>query len=558
MRALFLLLALPLAAVAQPTFVLHHARVYTAEPAQPRAEAFAVEDGRIAMVGSDAEVLARYPDWPRVDAGGRAVVPGFIDAHAHLMGLGYALLNADLVGTTSKEDVLARLAAFAETLPEGAWLTGRGWDQNDWPAAEDGSHPFPTRHDLDALFPDRPVWLRRVDGHAGWANTAALRAAGLDPDAPAPEAPEGGAVHADALGRPTGLFVDTAMPLVGDAVPKPSVAVQAEALRRALGQTARYGLTGVHEAGVEAGTGRDTLALYEDFIARGAFPLRLYAMLTPPSARTFCARTPVPFEHPSGQLRVGAVKFYVDGALGSRGAALLEPYSDDPANTGLLRMSPEVFRQEVERAMACGLQVNTHAIGDRGARVVLDAYEAAIAATGGGPGRHRVEHAQVVALEDIPRFAELGVLASVQPTHATSDMPWAEDRVGPERIRGAYAWRRLLDAGARLALGSDFPVEGVNPLLGFYAAVTRQNPQGEPPGGWYADQRLTREEALRGFTLDAAYAAFMEGEVGSLAPGKWADFVILSADVMEVPAPEILTTTVVATYLGGERVYAAE
>ncbi|HLT46156.1 MAG TPA: amidohydrolase family protein, partial [Rubricoccaceae bacterium] len=248
-------------------------------------------------------------------------------------------------------------------------------------------------------------------------------------------------------------------------------------------------------------------------------------------------------------------KFYMDGALGSRGAALLAEYSDDPGNAGLLQRTPEAFQALVERAMRCGLQVNTHAIGDRGNRVVLDAYEAAVAATGGGPGRHRVEHVQVVALDDLVRFAGLGVIASVQPTHATSDMPWAEDRVGPARVRGAYAWRRLLDAGARLALGSDFPVERVDPLLGFYAAVTRQDAEGRPPGGWYPDQRLTREEALRGFTLDAAYAAFMEDEVGSLEPGKWADFAVLSADVMTIPAPEILDTEVVATYLGGEKVY---
>ena len=547
---LLALLLLPLAAVAQPTFVLHNARIYTVNPAQPRAEALAVEDGRVAAVGSDAELLARYPDWPRVDAEGRTVVPGLIDAHAHLMGLGQYLTQVDLVGTASKAEVIARVRAFAEGLPEGAWLMGRGWDQNDWPAAPDGSHPFPTRHDLDAAFPDRPVWLRRVDGHAGWVNTAALRAVGFDPEAPAPAAPEGGAILTDEAGRPAGIFLDSAEDrLIEAAVQAPSEAELEERLRRALETTVRYGLTGVHEAGV----GRDTLALYERFIREGRFPIRNYAMLNEQLLSWACGGEGLPA--PDDHLRVQSVKFYMDGALGSRGAALLEPYSDDVHNEGLLRMPPEVFRAAVERAMRCGLQVSTHAIGDRANRVVLDAYEAAIVATGGGPGRHRVEHAQVVALDDIPRFAALGVIASVQPTHATSDMPWAEDRVGPARVRGAYAWRRLLDAGARLALGSDFPVERVDPLLGFYAAVTRQDAEGRPPGGWYPDQRLTREEALRGFTLDAAYAAFMEDEVGSLEPGKWADFAVLSADVMTIPAPEILDTEVVATYLGGEKVY---
>ncbi|HLA64584.1 MAG TPA: amidohydrolase family protein, partial [Rhodothermales bacterium] len=255
------------------------------------------------------------------------------------------------------------------------------------------------------------------------------------------------------------------------------------------------------------------------------------------------------------RLSVRSLKLYADGALGSRGASLLEDYSDDQGNHGLLIVPPDQLRAVVTRAMGCGLQVNTHAIGDGANRAVLDAYEAAIAATGGGQGRHRIEHAQVVAMEDIPRFGALEVIASVQPTHATSDMPWAEARVGSERIRGAYAWRRLLDGGARIALGSDAPVESVNPLLGFYAAVTRQDAEGEPPGGWYPDQRLTREEALRGFTLDAAYAGFMEREVGSLTVGKRADFVILSRDIMQVPVAEILTTHVVATYLDGEAIY---
>lgn len=552
MRAFLLTLLLPLAAVAQPTFVLHNARIYTVNPAQPRAEALAVESGRIVAVGSDAEMLARYPDWPRVNAEGRTVVPGFIDAHAHLMGLGQYLTQVDLVGTGSKEEVVARASAFAESLPRGAWLMGRGWDQNDWPAAPDGSHPFPTRHDLDAAFPDRPVWLGRVDGHAGWVNTAALRAIGLDPEGPAPEAPEGGAILADEAGRPTGVFLDSAEELlVARAVPAPAQAELAEQLRRALEVTARYGLTGVHDAG----TPLPVTDLYVRFIEEEQFPLRVYAMIEPDAVATVCENAAVPFVHASGRLRVGGVKFYMDGALGSRGAALLAPYSDDPGNEGLLRMPPDAYRALVEQAMTCGLQVNTHAIGDRANRIVLDVYDAAIQATGGGPGRHRVEHAQIVAPEDIPRFAELGVVASVQPTHATSDMPWVESRVGPARIRGAYAWRRLLDSGSRLALGSDFPVEGVNPLLGFYAAVTRRDADGNPSGGWYPEEVLTREEALRGFTLDAAYAAFMEDEVGSLEPGKWADFVLLTDDLMTIPEAQLRDVAVTATYLGGERVW---
>jgi predicted amidohydrolase YtcJ len=323
-------------------------------------------------------------------------------------------------------------------------------------------------------------------------------------------------------------------------------------LERALEQTARHGLTSVHDAGVDLAT----VALYRAAADAGQLPVRLYAMIggAGPTLDYFCANGPL-LDY-SGRLTVRSIKLYMDGALGSRGAALLEPYSDAPENNGLLQMPVETFGPVVERAMECGLQVNTHAIGDRANRIVLDVYEQAIAEAGGGPGRHRIEHAQVVVTpDDIERFAPLGVIASMQPTHATSDMPWAQERVGPDRIRGAYAWRTFLDSGARLALGSDFPVEEVSPLLGFYAAVTRQDADGAPDDGWYPEQRLTREEALRGFTLDAAYAAFMEDSIGSLESGKRADFVVLSHDIMTVPEEEILETEVVATYLDGAPIY---
>ena len=550
----FFALAVAAPAASGQRLVAHGGTVYTVDAERPTADAFAVEDGRFVAVGTEAEVLAGRADWPRLDLAGRTVTPGLIDAHAHLMGLGQALLQADLVGTTSKADIIERLAAFAETLPEGAWVTGRGWDQNDWGNGPDGqpSGAFPTRADLDAAFPDRPVFLTRVDGHAGWANTAAMRAAGVDPDAPAPPDTEGGAVIRDAQGRPTGVFVDAAEGLIQHAIPEPDLAFAQEALRRALRETTRYGLTGVHEAG----TPLAAVGLYRQFAAEGRFPIRVYAMITPDEIGPFCDRNPDGIAE--DRLRVRSVKLYADGALGSRGAALLADYADDPGNTGLLFRQPDALRATVQAAMACGLQVNTHAIGDRAGRVVLDAYQAAIERTGGGPGRHRMEHAQVLSLDDVERFAALGLIASVQPTHATSDMPWAGERLGADRLRGAYAWRRLLDAGARLALGSDFPVERVDPLLGFYAAVTRQGADGTPAGGWYGNQTLTRAEALRGFTLDAAYAGFMEDEVGSIAPGKRADWVVFSRDLMAVPPEEILETRVVATYIDGQAVYERE
>jgi len=551
MLRLLLLTALVLvasAASAQPRpVVLHNATIYTVDPAQPTAEALAFANGNLLAVGTEADVLAAYPDADRLDAGGRTVVPGLIDAHAHIMNLGELLSRANLVGTVSKGDIVERLQRFAVALPDSAWLIGRGWDQNDWPVQE-----FPTAADLDAAFPDRPVWIERVDGHAQWANTAAMRAAGIDPNAPAPADPEGGAILRYGDGRPTGVFIDNAENLVADYVPEPMDTERQMQMEAALEATARHGLTGVHDAGTDL----RTIALYRAAADAGQFPIRLYAMIggQGPTLDYFCENGPMIGYR--DRLTVRSIKVYLDGALGSRGAALLEPYSDDPGNVGLMRMPAEEVAPLAERAMRCDLQVNTHAIGDRANHVVLDAYEQAIAATGGGPGRHRIEHAQIVVTpEDIERFAPLGIIASMQPTHATSDMPWAEDRVGPDRIEGGYAWRTFLDSGARLALGSDFPVEQVSPILGFYAAVTRQDAEGTPEDGWMPEQRLTRAEALRGFTLDAAYAAFMEDEVGSLEPGKRADFVVLSHDIMTVPEAEILDADVVATFLDGAAIY---
>lgn len=526
--------------------ILHNARIYTVDASRPMAEAIAFQDGTLLAVGASGDVLAQFPDAERIDGEGRTVVPGLIDAHAHLIGLGQSLLQADLVGTAAVDEAIARLAAFERDLPDGAWLQGRGWDQNEWPGAE-----FPTAADLDAAFPDRPVYLTRVDGHAAWVNTAAMEAVG---GLAGRDDPSGGRILRDASGDPTGVLIDAAMGLVRSAIPDPSPDEARLALELALRETARYGLTGIHDAGI----GLAHVQLYQDAIAADRFPLRVYGMIGGPGATLdhFCEHGPLVDD--SGRLTVRSIKLYSDGALGSRGAALLAEYADEPGNEGLLLFTPSEFEDVVARAMGCGLQVNTHAIGDRGVRLVLDTYERAGAASGDNPGRHRMEHAQVVAPEDFPRFASIGVIASVQPIHATSDMGWAEDRVGSARVRGAYAWRTLVESGARLALGSDFPVEPVNPLLGFHAAVTRQDASGEPPDGWFPEQALTREEALRGFTLDAAYAGFMEDEVGSLEPGKRADFVVLDRDIMTVPPEQILAAQVVATYLGGAPIFHAD
>lgn len=544
---LALLFFAPSVLLAQPVTVLHNAQIYTVDEARPTAEAMAFSEGRIVMVGSEAEVLAAHLDAKRIDAGGHAVVPGLIDAHGHLMGLGQALRTADLFGARSAEEVVERLQAFAADVPDDAWLLGHGWDQNEWVAPGEPA-PFPTAADLDAAFPDRPVWLTRVDVHAAWANSAAMARV---PDLAAQPDPEAGRILRDDAGQPTGVFIDAAMDFVRDVMPAPTEEEQENRLAAALAEMNRVGLTGLHDAGISL----DDLARFRRAIDEGRFPIRLHGMVDGPGPTLdfVCDEGPV-VDH-GGRLSLRAIKLFSDGALGSRGAALLEDYSDDPGNTGLLMHPPDRLAEIATRAMECDLQVAIHAIGDRGARVVLDAIEAGLAATDGGPGRHRLEHAQVVAPEDFARFAELGVIASVQPTHATSDMGWAEDRLGPERTRGAYAWRTLTDAGARLALGSDFPVESPNPMFGFHAAVTRQAVSGAPEGGWYPEQRLTRAEALRGFTLDAAYAGFREHEIGSLEVGKRADFVILDADPMTAPEADLPRIRPLATYVDGSLVF---
>jgi predicted amidohydrolase YtcJ len=518
--------------------VLHAARIHTMDPAHPAAEAMAYDaSGRILALGSAAALHAQFPDATSLDKPDATVIPGLIDAHGHLPNLGLMLQRADLTGTRSKAEVIARLQAFAKTLGKGDWLLGRGWDQNDWDVKA-----FPTAAELDAAFADRPVWVERIDGHAFWANSVAM--------ARSPRAltgdwqPDGGQILRDKAGKPTGIFVDMATDLIEKQVP----ALDDAATERMLAQAAHYavklGLTGVHDAGVSL----QQMRAYQRLADRGALPLRVYAMADGDNEALAWLCRDGAYAHKAGRLEMRAVKLYADGALGSRGAALLADYSDEAGNRGLMVSEPSALELAASKARDCGLQVATHAIGDRGNRVTLDIYEKLGSAQ--GDRRWRVEHAQVVALADIARFAPLHVIASMQPTHATSDMPWAETRIGPSRIEGAYAWRHFLDSGARLALGSDFPVESVDPRLGLYAAVTRTDADGKPPGGWRPQDKLTRYEALRGFTADAAYAGFDEAAVGSLAVGKRADFVVVAADPL-ADGIDLRTLPILATYVDG-------
>ena len=475
------------------------------------------------------------------------MVPGLIDAHAHIGGLGLAMLSADLVGTRDKAEVLQRLRAHEKTLKPGEWLVGGGWDQNDWPEQR-----FPDAADLDAAFPDRPVWLSRVDGHAGWANSAAMRA--VERDLSGDWQPDGGRIVRDAAGAATGIFVDGAMGLVSGAIPPLDAGDIEHALELAMQDAVSHGLTGVHDAGVSL----QTLRVMQTLADAGKLPIRITAMADGDDEALDWLCEAGLYQHPSHRLKMRTVKLYVDGALGSRGAALLQDYSDDYGNLGLLMMTPEQMRQAVRKADGCSVQVATHAIGDRGNRVVLDSYQAELGADATGTDhRWRIEHAQILSPADLPRLAALHVIASMQPTHATSDMPWAEDRLGPDRINGAYAWRKLRDSGARLALGSDFPVESVDPRFGLYSATTRTDGEGLPAGGWHPEDKLTAYEALRGFTLDAAYAGFAEDEVGSLAPGKRADFVVLGQDPLAIPPASLRGLTVLSTWVDGHPVYEA-
>jgi predicted amidohydrolase YtcJ len=550
-RPLIVLLSCLCAAQAQADVrLLTAATIHTGEPEAPAATALAWDDasGRVLAVGERKALLALYPLAALTELGDATVVPGLIDAHAHLMFLGGTLMQADLSGATSKAEIVARLQRFAADNPDG-WLLGNGWDQNQWAQTD-----FPTVADLDAAFPERPVWLGRIDGHAGWANSAALRALGKQPGQRALAGrwqPSGGRIVRDARKQPSGVFIDGAMEQVRAAIPAPSEAAREQMLTRALRKAVSQGLTGVHDMGVS----REDLALMRRFADAGQLPLRIDAYADGNSAALDDLCTHGAYRHPGGRLEMQGVKLFMDGALGSRGAALLADYSDDPHNRGLLVTSPDDFETAVRKAEGCNVQVATHAIGDRGNRIALDTYARVLGPRKDRDHRWRIEHAQVVALQDIPRFAELGVIASMQPTHATSDMGWAQDRVGPERILGAYAWRRMLASGAHIALGSDFPVEQVDPRLGLYAAVTRQDRAGQPPGGWQPDQRLSAAEALRGFTADAAWAGHDESQVGRLQPELRADFVVLDRDPLAVPPAQLAELQVRSTWVDGRPVY---
>ena len=519
-------------------------RIYTVERGS-HVEAVAITSGRFVYAGTRRGVERyRGPSTRSMDFPGSFIYPGFADAHAHLGGIGSGLERVRLDETRTYEEVVARVAAQAASMPRGEWVLGRGWDQTRWPVKD-----FPTHEALSRAIPDHPVAITRVDGHALLANARAMQLAGITAATPDPA---GGRIVRDASGAPTGVFIDNAENLINRVVPRSTPEQTRRRLLAAAAEAHKFGLTSVHDAGAS----RSTIDIMESLALQGLFDLRTYVMISADTAdeRHYFARGPVSGAH-GERIWIRSVKVYADGALGSRGAALLAPYSDDPGNTGLLVTPPERIQSLVHSALAAGFQVATHAIGDRGNRIALDAYQAGLRQKPTRDHRFRVEHAQVIALSDIPRFARLGVIPSMQGSHQRSDMRWAEQRVGAQRIRGAYAWRSLLRSGAVIPNGSDAPVESLNPLISFYAAVTRQDESGYPPGGWYAAQRMTRAEALKAMTLWPAFAGFQETLLGSIKTGKLADFTVLDRDIMTVPAKEILSTKVVATVVGGRRVF---
>ena len=500
--------------------ILHGGRVVTMlepEP-DPAPTALAGRDGRIIWVGDDASTLAlRGPDTEVVDLEGAVAIPGLVDSHAHLYGLGKALAEIDVVGTRDAEQCADRVRDAAATVATG-WLQGRGWDQNLWPGAA-----WPTRAQLDAAAPGRPVLLRRIDGHAAWASTEALRLAGIDAATPDPV---GGSVLRDADGVPTGVLVDNAVDLVLAVVPQPDRTEIRRRILLAQQHCLRLGLVGVHEMGATW----DRIEVYRDLEASGDLALRMNVYLEDDAETIDRGLAAGRYLSDDGMLRIAGIKLYCDGALGSRGALLLADYTDQPGHRGLQVSTTEHLSEVCRRAAAADFQVATHAIGDAANRLVLDIYEATASAKQRRRLRWRVEHAQILDPADLPRFAELGVIAAMQPVHCTSDMDWAGLRLGDDRLVGAYAWRSLVVSGALVCFGTDAPVESIDPLPGLYAARTRTHPDGTPAGGWRAGECVDARAALRLYTRAGGLAAGFDGEVGLLVPGAFADVTVLSGD----------------------------
>ncbi|QTH62818.1 amidohydrolase [Psychrosphaera ytuae] len=533
---------------AEPTVITNvKGYTYTTSEEFVTFDSIAFEDGKILAVG-DKSIVSQYPDAKVTDGKGKTMLPGIIDGHGHMLGLGFNQLNVDVRDLKSAQETAKKVAQYAAKNPQVTWIKGRGWNQEIWP-----ENKYPTAKQLDEYISDRPVYLSRVDGHAAWLNTKAMELAGITRNS---ISPEGGEIIKDKDGNPTGVLIDNAEVLVMEKIPAPSQAEMALALNTANDHLLSLGVTSMHDAGIDL----DTYNLYRAKADSKELDVRIYGMLaaTDPNLELMLKQGYISDENDF--LSIRSVKIYGDGALGSRGAALLEPYHDDRHNQGLLVTSKEKLTPLFDTILAHRFQINIHAIGDRANRIALDEFERVFkkpesTLINGDALRHRVEHAQVVHPEDIPRFKTLNIIPSMQPTHATSDKSMAPKRIGEARLKGAYAWQSFLKQGSKIVAGSDFPVELANPFFGVHAAVARQDRDNQPQGGWIMEEAMTVKQALKAFTIDAAFGAHQETKIGGLQAGKWADFILLDQDIFAVQPKDLWKTRVLETWVAGKRVF---
>lgn len=527
---------------ADTVFINGH--ILTMEEGHPEAKAFAVKAGHFLEVGKSEDILKDFPDAKVVDLDGQTVMPGIVESHGHLLTLGQSFLELNLEGTKTPGEAVKKVEEHIRNSSPGEWIIGWGWDEGSWAAN------YPTSEALDRISGENPVYLRGLHGFASWVNSRALELAGVDSSTKNPD--DGEIIKDPQTGIPTGILTNRAQEFIEAILPPMSQSQIEKALKLAHQECLKYGLTSVHEARVT----QQMLDAFHSLKEKGELDIRIYAMLDWTDEDLIDSYLEKgPEIDPDHLLTARCVKIFVDGALGSRGAAFFEPYSDDPSTSGVIETPEESVMKLTKRSLLSGFQVAVHAIGDRGNRITLDAYRKALSEVPVKDYRLRVEHAQVVALEDIPKFAPLGIVISMQPPHATSDMPWAETRIGPQRIKGAYAWRSFFDTGVHLTLNSDFPGESLNPFFGMYAAETRQSPDGHPVGGWYPKQILTRAEVLKAYTVEAAYSGFEETIKGKIVKGMLADFIILSDDIKTISSKDLLDLRVKQTYVSGQLKY---
>ena len=564
--SLIVMILLPVSAFAQTkqkiSLLLFNGKVFTADAQNSIAEAVAIDGEKIVAVGTSRDLKAKYSAVKEIDLQGKLVTPGFNDAHAHFLRGALALLNVDLTGIKTVAEAKAKIAEKAKTVKPGEWITGRGWDHTLW------GGKFPSKADLDAVAPNNPVYLVRVDGHVGWANTAALKLAGIVANTPNPN---GGEVERDSSGEATGIMKETAQGLVSRLVPPPTPEQSVKGLELALDMAKKYGITSVHDI-----SGYETTKLYRQFLSQDKLTVRITEMQTFDDSIPELKRQRAEFatfkDNPS-RLKLGALKGYVDGTLGSKTAAMLEPFTDDPHNSGIPRRTPEELTKMIVERDKEGFQIALHAIGDRANRMALDGFlkaqlkdvsEERVESNGIiatkylveiTKKRHRIEHAQVINPSDFKRFAELGIIASMQPTHAISDKRWAESRLGEYRVLGSYSWHLMRSYGVHVPFGTDFPVESINPYRTLYAAVSRQDEAGDPVGGWQPQEKLTMAEAIRSHTYESAYAEFAEREKGTIAVGMYADLIVHSKDLLTIPHKEIMKTEPVYTIFNGKVIF---